>query len=31
MTPLEVAAAHGNHNMWGVLIDLGAGRRSAKA
>jgi uncharacterized protein len=30
MTPLEVAAAHNNHNMWGVLIDLGAGRRLAK-
>jgi ankyrin repeat protein len=31
LTPLEVAAARGHHNMWGVLIDLGAGRRSAKA
>jgi ankyrin repeat protein len=31
MTPLEVAAAHGHRQMWGVLIDLGAGRRQAKA
>lgn len=31
MTPLEIAAAHGHHIMWGVLIDLGAGRRPAKA
>jgi uncharacterized protein len=31
LTPLEVAAAHGHHFMWGVLIDLGAGRRPAKA
>lgn len=31
MTPLEVAAAHGHWQMWGVLIDLGAGRRQAKA
>jgi ankyrin repeat protein len=31
LTPLEVAAAHGHRQMWGVLIDLGAGRRSAKA
>lgn len=31
MTPLEIAAAHGHRQMWGVLIDLGAGRRSAKA
>lgn len=31
MTPLEIAAAQGHHNMWGVLIDLGAGRSPAKA
>jgi ankyrin repeat protein len=31
MTPLELAAAHGHLNMWGVLIDLGAGRRIAKS
>jgi ankyrin repeat protein len=31
MTPLEIAAACGHHIMWGVLIDLGAGRRPAKA
>jgi ankyrin repeat protein len=30
LTPLELAAAHGHHFMWGVLIDLGAGRRPAK-
>ena len=30
MTPLEIAAAHGYHQMWGVLIDLGAGRRLPK-
>lgn len=30
MTPLEVAAAHGHQQMWGMLIDLGAGRRQAK-
>lgn len=30
LTPLEIAAAHGHRQMWGVLIDLGAGRRAAK-
>jgi uncharacterized protein len=30
LTPLEIAAANGHHNMWGVLIDLGAGRRQGK-
>lgn len=31
MTPLEIAAAHGHRQMWGVLIDFGAGRRPVKA
>lgn len=30
LTPLEIAAAHGHLSLWGVLIDLGAGRRADK-